>query len=158
MYKGRCSWRRTGRDVAARQDIRLDNPIKSFTRRQRISIRKQFPLSLQLVSPWYLLNVMKWASHSFLVLFFSSLSPIVHSSSRASYGSRKRIDNGHGHVGYTKIVCLLEKPVRSSRCRYPTYTVDYVIVVTCSSQIAAKERFSQQARALESFMTVVRST
>lgn len=122
MYKGRCSWRRTWRDVAARQNIRLDNPIKSFTHQQRISIRKQslIPPSFRPVSPWYLLNVMKWACISFVsLLLFSSLSPIVRSPSRASYGSRKRIDNGHRHVEYTKIVCLLKKPVGSSRCRYP---------------------------------------
>ena len=38
------------------------------------------------------------------------------------------------------------------------HTVDYIIVVTRSSQIAAKERLSMSARALESLVTVVRST
>lgn len=83
---------------------------------------------------------------------------VVHSPSRVSYGSRKRIDNGRGHVGYTKIVYLLEKPASLSKCRYPIYTVDNVIVVRRSSQTAVKERLFQWARALENFVTVVRST
>lgn len=52
--------------------------------------------------------------------------------------SREKSIMVRGHVGYTKIVCLLEKPAGSSRCRYPTCTVDYIIVVTRSSQIDVK--------------------
>lgn len=101
-----CSGQWTWRDVAARRNIRLDIPIKSFIHRQWISIRKQLP-SLRPVSPWCLLNVMKSTRARLALLFVCTA--VVHSPSRVSYGFRKRIDNARGHVGYTKIVYLLGK-------------------------------------------------
>jgi len=55
--------------------------------------------------------------------------------------SRKRIDNARGHVGYTKIVCLLEKPAGSSRCRYPGIH-GYVALVTRARIKSPRERDS----------------
>jgi len=54
-------------------------------------------------------------------------------------------ENGHGHVGYTKIVCFLEKPVNSSRCRYLVYGRLYHCCYALESGRRKRETLSTSA-------------
>lgn len=113
----------------------LTTPLNhSPTGSELASVNSLAHLSLRPVSPSYLLNVIKWAFYSFLLLFFSSHRPFT------LEGSRKRIDNAHGSVGYTKIVWLLEKPAGSSRCRYPVYGRLYHCCYALESDRRKRER------------------
>lgn len=124
--KGRLTGRRherwTRRDATARDISALTTPLNhSSTGSELASVNSlPPPACITLIfAKRYEINV-----HLFLLLLFlarpSSIQP-----SRASYGSRKRIDNGRGRYtnadGYTKIVYPLEKATGSSRCRYPVY-------------------------------------
>jgi len=107
---------------------------------------------------WYLLNVMK-STRARARARLSSFSPLrfplsIHPQEFPMVLERESIMLVDTLDIHMKIVCLLEKPAASG-CRYPVCMACYIIV-TSSSQIAAKERLSR--RMLESFATVVRST